>query len=409
MSVLIKNGYVVSQNKICDVLAQENKISYGNFESADKIIDAKGMCVFGGFVDLHCHLRDPGLTYKEDILSGSRAAAKGGFSTVCCMPNTKPVIDNSDTLKYILEHEKVSDVLPVAAITKGEMGQELTDFENLLENGAVAFSDDGVPVESAGIMKAALVQGKKCGAVFMLHEEDMSLRGSGCVNEGENSQKAGLPGIPNSTEEVTLARDIILAKETGYKIHICHISTKGSVDIIRQAKKEGVQITCETQPHYFSLDDSEILSGNTNMKVNPPIRTKADVAAIIKGIEDGTIDAIATDHAPHSKEEKEKGMQTAPFGMSGLETAFSVSYEKLVKSGVISISRLEELMSVNPKKIIGIEDFGLTICDLDESWVLTEEQIVSKGKNSPYINKNLTGRVIYTILKGDIIYDRYAD
>lgn len=419
MSLLIKNGFIVSRNHAADIFIERDtitRIGSGIAEKADRVIDASGLHVFLGFLDMHCHLREPGFIQKEDVLSGSRAAAAGGFTQICPMPNTNPPTDSIELIRFILERQASVKVSPVACITKGQQGRELTDFATLTRAGAVGFSDDGLPVLSPYVMRRAMLQAKPLGALLMLHEEDMDIRGNGAVNEGENARTMGIPGIPARAEEAMIERDIGLSRETLCLIHICHVSTAGSVELIRRAKREGAPVTCETAPHYFSLDDSAILSGDTNTKVNPPIRSAADVAAIKQGIADGTIDAIATDHAPHTAEDKAGGFEKAAFGLIGFETAFSLGYMHLVEPGIISLARLEELMSANPRRILGLggalaegEAADIALCNLNETYIYTKDSVVSRSKNSPFINKELKGKAVCTIVNGEVKYDRQAD
>ena len=419
MSLLIKNGMIAHMEERADIWIENKRIieiaTHIN-KTADREIDASGLHVFLGFADLHCHLREPGYTQKEDISSGSRSAAAGGFTQVCCMPNTNPPIDNQQLVRFIKNHEATVKIYPVACITKGQGGEELTSFSALMRAGAVAFSDDGLPVKNAAMMKKALTRAKPLGALLMLHEEDLSLRGNGAANEGKNAIIANIKGIPASSEDVMVARDIILSEETGCRVHFCHVSTKGSVRMIREAKKRGIPVTCETAPHYFSLDDSAIVSLDTNTKVNPPLRSSEDVSAVREAIADGTIDVIATDHAPHTKEDKSGGYGRAAFGLIGFETAFSLGYMHLVKPGIISLKRLEELMSIHPRRILGMggclkegEIADITICDLNKKYLYHKDSVVSRSKNSPFLGLELTGEVVYTIVDGGLRYDRQAD
>lgn len=416
MSLLIKNGLIASRNLQADIWIERDKITrIGKHidERADRMIDAAGLHVFLGFLDMHCHLREPGYTQKEDILSGSRAACAGGFTQICPMPNTNPPADSEEMMRFMVSRAASVKISPVACITKGQKGSELTDFAALMQAGAIGFSDDGLPVGDADVMRKAMLRAKPLGALLMLHEEDMALRGQGAVNEGENARKAGIPGIPAAAEEAMILRDINLSRETCCPIHICHVSTAGSVELIRRAKKDGISVTCETAPHYFSLDDSAILSGNTNAKVNPPLRTAADVAAIKQGIADGTIDVIATDHAPHTAEDKSGGFEKAASGLIGFETAFSLGFMHLVETGVVPLARLEELMSISPRRILGIggslaegEAADITLCDLKQKYVYTKESVVSRSNNSPFLGMNLKGRAVCTIVNGEVKYDR---
>lgn len=426
MSILIKNITAVNADEIrenVDILIEDGKIAdiaEGIEKDVGRVIEGKGLAAFPGFLDLHCHLRDPGLTYKEDIVSGTRAAAAGGYTAVCCMPNTKPVCDNGEIVGYIrkkAEEAGYAEVLPVASITCGMQGKRLTDFEALLKAGAAAFSDDGMPVADDEMIRAAMKRAKELGVPLMLHEEDLELRGNGVVNEGKNAEKAGLSGIPRAVEEAMTARDIFYAGKLGTPIHICHVSTAGSVELVRRAKENGVPVTCETGPHYFSITDEMILDGNANAKVNPPLREQSDLTAIRRGIADGTIDAIATDHAPHSREEKAREISEAPFGMIGFETAFPLTVTNLLDTGVIKLTDIARLLSQWPNRFLGREGGALkknapadvTICDINEKFVYNEDMIISKAKNSPFLGMELKGKVCYTIRKGNFTYDRQAD
>lgn len=422
MSLLIQNITIVNEEGIflpADILIEGGiitDIKPGLTVPGAEIIGGSGLHAFPGFVDLHSHLRDPGLTHKEDIMTGTRAAAAGGFVKVCAMPNTVPVTDNAEILSYIkgqAQKAGYADVLPVASITQGMEGKYLTDFKALKKAGAVAFSDDGLPVADEKVLHKAMVQAKKTDALLMLHEEDLEVRGEGVANAGANAEKAGLPGIPAETEESLTARDIAIAEQTGARVHICHVSTAGSVWLVRNAKKRGVDITCETGPHYFSLDDSVLLKRSANTKVNPPIRSKADVAAIIEGLCDGTIDAIATDHAPHSEEEKSKDFILAPFGLIGFETAFALAITHLHVGRGIPLFDIARWLSAAPCRILGIrggrimvgEPANITLCDVSHTYIYLKENIISKSKNSPFIEEKLTGSVKMTIRDGSIIYD----
>ncbi len=426
MSILIRNITAVNADGIqqnTDIYIEKDRIAEiaaGISQTAERVIDGTGLVAFPGFLDLHCHLRDPGLTYKEDIRSGTRAAAAGGYTAVCCMPNTKPVIDCAEVIRYVLrqaEEAGYAEVLPVAAITRGMRGNELTDFPALLRAGAAAFSDDGLPVAKDEVILAAMRQAKGCRALLMLHEEDLKNRGQGIVHDGQNAKKARLAGIPRAIEEDMTARDIAFAEQVGIPIHICHVSTAGSVQLVRDAKKRGVRVTCETGPHYYSITDAEILDGNPNAKVNPPLREETDREAVCRGLADGTIDAIATDHAPHSEEEKAMGIAKAPFGMIGFETAFPLTVTHLFESGIIGLTDIARLLSKRPHEILGRNGGELkkntaadiVICDMNEKFVYNKDSVVSKARNSPFLGMELKGRVCYTIRKGNFTYDRQAD
>ncbi len=415
---VIKNGTIVTEKECyaADILIEGGIVKeIGNCLSADTVIDAKGLYIFPGFIDMHVHLREPGYEYKEDILSGTRAAVKGGFTQVACMPNTKPVCDNAAIVGYILSRAKeagLAKVLPIGAVTKDEKGEELAEIGKMKKAGIVAISDDGQPVWDSRIMRLAMEYAGDFGLTVFSHCEDKKLADGGVVNEGYNSSLSGLKGIPRAAEEVMLAREVILAETLSKNVHICHISTKGSVSIIRDAKQRGVKITAETCPHYFSATDDMICNFDASTKVNPPLRESEDAAAIIGGLLDGTIDAIATDHAPHHNDEKNIEYALAAFGISGLETAFALSYTKLVKENGMSLSNLSKLMSANPAAILKVEGGAIkegakadiTICDLDKEWVIDGSKFLSKGKNTPFNGVKVKGEVVMTLVDGKIVY-----
>ena len=416
--LLIKGGTAVlpEGEKVCDILIDGDKIVRiaGNVEDkAAKVIDAKGLHVFPGLIDMHVHLREPGFEYKEDIASGSAAAVRGGFTQVCCMPNTQPVCDNAAVVGYIIARAKevgLCKVRPIGAITKGEQGETLAEIGKMKEAGAVALSDDGKPVPSARMMRLGMEYASDFGLVCLSHCEDKSLADGGCVNEGYNSTLAGLKGIPRAAEEVMIAREIVLAETLGKRVHICHVSTKGGVRLLRDAKARGVAVTAETCPHYFALTDDIILSYDANTKVNPPVREAEDVEAIKEGLKDGTLDCIVTDHAPHHADEKNVEYDLAAFGISGIETSFSLSYTHLVKGGVLTLGQLAERMSGAPARILGLEGGALKeggvadimLADLNEKYVIDSKKFVSKGKNTPFNGSEVYGRVKATIVDGKV-------
>mgnify|MGYP002798604392 CR=1 FL=1 len=418
--LLIKGGTAVFADKceVCDILVDGKKIvkiAKNVEEKGAKVIDAKGLHVFPGLIDLHVHLREPGFEYKEDIASGSAAAVRGGFSQVCCMPNTDPVCDNAAVVGYIVARGRevnLCKVRPIGAITKGEKGEQLAEIGKMKEAGAVAISDDGRPVANARIMRLAMEYASDFGLICLSHCEDKDLVDGGVVNEGYNSTLAGLKGIPRAAEEIMLAREIILAETLGKRAHICHVSTKGGVQLLREAKKRGVAITAETCPHYFTLTDDVIMSFDANTKVNPPIREAGDVAAIKEGLKDGTLDCIVTDHAPHHKDEKNVEYNLAAFGISGIETSFSLSYTYLVKAGVLTLEQLADRMSTAPARILGLEGGALAegavadimLADLNAKYVIDSKDFVSKGKNTPFNGTEVYGKVCCTIVDGDVKY-----
>lgn len=364
-----------------------------------------------GFVDMHCHLREPGQEYKEDIESGTKAALQGGFTSIACMPNTVPPLDNAALIKYVIDRATEVDnakVYPIGCITKGQNGKELAEMGFMKEAGAVAVSDDGRPVSDGNTMRLALEYAASQKLLVISHCEDKSIAGDGVVNEGFNATIAGLRGINRVAEEAMVARDILLAEALGVRVHIAHVSTKNSVHLIRQAKERGVKVTCETCPHYFTATDDEILSYNTNAKINPPLREQADVDAVIEGLRDGTIDVIATDHAPHHADEKNREFNLAPFGTSGFETAFSLGYTYLVEPDIIDLAKLSQLMSAAPARILGIgggllregERADITIVDTEKQYTVDSSKFVSRGKNSLFHTWKLSGVVTNVIVDG---------
>lgn len=423
MTILLKNGKVIDYasrlNEKMDVLIQDDKIekiAKEINESADQLIDCTGLIIMPGMIDMHCHLREPGFEYKETIETGSKSAVKGGFTTICPMPNTKPTPDTTIVLEKIIEEAKRVDlcnIYPYASLTKGENGVELVDFEELKKAGAIAFSDDGMPVVNAKIMRQGIIKADKIGTFVASHCEEKSVA-QGAINEGEVAKKLGVEGILPEAEEIMAAREIVISETNNVRAHICHISTKTSVNMIRDAKKRGVKITCETCPHYYSFTQEEVLQSGTNAKMNPPLRTLIDKEAIIDGLQDGTIDAIITDHAPHSEEEKAQELSTAPNGIIGFETALAATITNLIDKKNLSYSDMVRLMSYNPAKILKLNkgeikkglDADITIFDPNIEYIYTKESIVSKSKNTPFIGKKLKGQVVYTIVNGKIVYER---
>ncbi len=420
--ILIKGGTVTdgAGERVCDLLIEGGRIAklQSSIEqSGARVIDARGLHVFPGFFDIHCHLREPGFEYKEDIQSGTLAAAAGGFTSICCMPNTSPVTDNKVVVRYILSRAAECcgvNVYPIAAVTKGQGGTELTPFASLKAAGAVALSDDGLPVASASMMRLAMEYAKPLALPIISHCEDMSLAEGGCANEGASATAAGLKGISRASEEIMVARDIILSQTLNAPVHIAHISTRGSAHLVREAKSRGVKVTCETCPHYFSIDDRAITEYDTGAKVNPPLRTEDDVLAIKLAIADGTIDAIATDHAPHSEEEKAQEFALAPNGISGFETAFALSYTNLVQGNVIGLSKLIHLLTAGPARIMNMETgmlregapADIAVADLSERWTVDPQKFLSRGKNTPFGGAQLQGRILLTLAGGKTVYQR---
>jgi dihydroorotase len=422
MSLLIKGGRVIDPaqgvDEILDILVKDGRINaLGKglkCGEETEVIEATGLLVTPGLIDMHVHLRDPGLEYKEDIVTGARAAAAGGFTSIACMPNTKPVNDSRGVTSYIIEKAKAEalvNVFPIGAITKGSQGEALVEMRELKEAGCVALSDDGRPVTNSALMRSSLECAGKLGIMIIVHAEELSLAGDGVMNEGGTSMELGLKGIPWAAEDVAVARDVYLAEFTGSPIHIAHVSTRGAVRIIRNAKARGVKVTCETAPHYFSLTEDAVRICKANAKMNPPLREAADIAAIKSGLADGTIDAIASDHAPHHRDEKDVEFNKALNGIVGLESSLPLSL-KLVEDKVLGITALVEKMSLNPAKILGIDRGTLkagavadiTLIDPDREWVFSNESLASKSKNSPWLGQKMKGASAYTIVGGRVVF-----
>ena len=423
MNILIKNGHVVDPSGgidgLCDISIKSGRIlavapkgKLKKIQDKAKTIDATGRFVLPGLVDMHVHLREPGFEHKETISTGTHAAVRGGFTSVCCMPNTSPVNDNAGITEYILrkaQEEGKCNVFPIGAVTKGQRGEELAEFGMMLEEGCVAFSDDGRPVVDSRIMRRALEYSRAFGTCIISHSEDPSLSLDGVMNEGLLSQSLGLQGIPRQAEETMVYRDVALAELTGGRVHIAHVSTEGSVRIIREAKSRGINVTAETCPHYFSVTEAACDGFNANAKVNPPLRTDSDVIAIKEGLRDGTLDVIATDHAPHHRNEKQREFDQAPPGISGLETALGLTLN-LVREGVMDMTDLASKMSLNPSLILGLERGTLSegaladiaIIDADAEYKVNIDEFYSKGKNTPFADWTLKGRAVATIVEGKV-------
>ncbi len=424
-SLLIKNGRLIDPAQGIDgrfdIAIADGKIAWvgngappqGDYET----IDAAGKIVAPGFIDLHTHLRQPGFENKETIATGTRAAARGGFTTVCAMPNTSPAVDNRtvvDYVKCVASNEAMVRVLPIGCVSKGRKGESLADMGELAEAGVIGFSDDGSSVPTAQLLKQAMEYATALGLPIIEHCEDASLAEGGQINEGIIATRLGLAGIPNAAEETIVARDIALAKLTGARLHLCHISTKGSVDLIRNAKSDGVKVTAEVTPHHLTLTEDGCLGYDTNAKVNPPLRTQSDIDALVEGLLDGTIDAIATDHAPHTNNDKCCEFAMAPFGISGLETALG-SLMKLVHNQKVPLALIIEKLTAAPVRIIG-EKHGVSgslkvgspadvvIFDPDAEWTVDTSKFASKGKNTPLAGEKLKGKVMMTVLRGNIVY-----
>ncbi len=422
VKIIIKGGRIIDPktktDKISDVYIEDGiiKTIAENIDAENDatVIDAKGKIVAPGLIDMHCHLREPGYEYKEDIESGTKAAAKGGFTSVACMPNTSPVIDNAPLADFIINKAKQVgkvNVYPIGAISKGLKGEQLADIGELSSAGVVGISDDGCPVSNPSLMRRALEYASMFNTLVMSHCEELSLLDEGVMNEGYTSTLLGLKGISPAVEEIQVARDVILAEKTGAPVHICHVSTEGSVEIVRQAKKRGVKVSCETCPHYFSLTEEACIGFDTNAKMNPPLRTAKDVEAIINGLCDGTIDAIATDHAPHHIDEKNLEFNEAKNGIVGFETALGLGYTYLVKSGKLSLSDFLEKMTVNPATLLGLEKgeikegacADIIVIDTENEYEVKVSDFSSKSKNSPYDGFKLYGKATHTIVGGKTI------
>lgn len=433
MLTLIKNGYVIdplsTREGLFDVLIENDRVikvskeieltsllqGVEKEEKQLQVIDAAGKYVFPGFIDLHVHLREPGYEYKETIATGARAAAAGGYTSICPMPNTNPATDHADIVHMVLEKSKqeaVVNILPVGAITLGQIGKELVDIPKLKEAGIIALSEDGKSVMDTALYAEAMRQAAKHQLPVFAHCEDKSLVGKGVINAGNKAEELSLPGISNAVEDIITARDILLTKEAGAQLHLCHISTEDSAKMLAIAKSEGIAVTGEVCPHHFVLTDEDIPSDDANYKMNPPLRKASDVLALKEALKNGVIDVIATDHAPHSEEEKSKSFLGAPFGITGSETAFPLTYTELVKKGWLTITQLVEKMSVNPAKVLKYDRgcigegkvADLVIVNLEEEYIIDKNSSYSKGRNTPFHGKKVYGRVEYTFVAGKQVY-----
>ncbi len=424
METLIRGGHLIDPaaglDGLFDVLVRDGVIAEvaEHIETNEaEVIDASGKYVMPGFIDLHVHLREPGLEYKETIATGGMAAAAGGFTSICPMPNTRPATDSPEKIKALLAKAKTDSpvhILPIGAITIGQEGKELADIKGMVAAGAVGFSEDGKSVMNSALYAEGMKLAAEAGSMIFAHCEDIDLVRGGVMNAGKRAEELGLPGITNAVEDIITARDVILAKETNVQLHLCHVSTKESAKMIAFAKAQGIPVTGETGPHYFTMTDDEIPEDFGNYKMNPPLRTKADKEALIHALEENVLEAIATDHAPHSREEKEQSMLKSPFGIVGLETAYALTVTELVKKNRITMKQLVERMSTSPAKILGISKGSLkpglaadiTIADTESSWIIDPEKFYSKGKNTPFTGKEVYGTVYYTIVDGKVVYKK---
>lgn len=425
MKILIQNGHVLDPESkregILDVLVEDDKIvkvAEKIGDSADRVIDATGCYVMPGFIDLHVHLRDPGLEYKETLETGGKAAARGGVTTVCAMPNTKPVTDNADMIATIHERAKTEcpvNVIQIGAITVGQMGAELADIEGMAKAGCHAISEDGKSVMNASLYRKAMKIAKENNISIFAHCEDITMVEGGVMHADEKAQALGLKGITNAVEDVIVARDILLAKETGVRLHLCHCSTEDSVKLVEAAKKEGLPVTAEVCPHHFAMTTDDITEDDGNFKMNPPLRGKRDVEALKAGLKADIMDVIATDHAPHSAEEKNCSMKRAAFGIVGLETMACLTYTELVEPGILTPMQMAEKTSYNPAKILGLDDKGaiaegkvadIVIFDKNKEYAIDKNTFLSKGKNTPFHGRKVKGEVAHTLVSGNVVYER---
>ena len=420
--LIIRNGRVIDPangvDKIADVLIEEDKIASVGEKlqvSGAERFDASGLVVAPGFIDMHTHLREPGFEYAETIESGSRAAAAGGFTTICCMPNTSPVNDNATVTSYIVDRaarHAIVKVLPIGAITKGSAGEELSAMGSMKSAGIVAISDDGRPVMNARVMRRAMETARSFGLPVIDHCEDLHLSAGGDMHEGMESVRLGLRGIPAASEDVMVARDILLAELTGARFHVAHISSRYSVDMVAFAKARGIAVTCEATPHHFTLADGDMPPYDSNYKMKPPLRTGCDTGAVTQGIVSGTVDAIATDHAPHAGSEKMQEFEKCPFGIIGFETAMGLAFERLVHPGKISLARMVELFTLGPARVLNLASGRLspgapadvTILNPDRAWTYDVNKSLSKSRNSPFHGRNFRGGPVVTIVQGRIVW-----
>lgn len=418
--MLLKNATLLLNNKeeTSDVLIKDGKIAEigQNLKADTEVIDCTGLLLTPGLVDVHVHLREPGFEHKETIKSGTNAAARGGFTTICPMPNTKPIIDTPEILRDLnnkIKEDAVIKVLPYVSITTGLKGEKLVEFDSLKAEGAFAFTDDGVGVQSADMMYRAMQAAAKLDMAIVAHTEENTLIYGGAIHEGKTSEKLGIKGIPAITESTQIARDVLLAEAADCHYHVCHVSTKESVRVIRDAKRAGIKVTGEVTPHHLVLDENDITDKDPNYKMNPPLRGSDDREALIEGLLDGTLDFIATDHAPHHEDEKAVGIETAPFGIVGIENAFQLVYTKLVKTGVFTLQQVIDWMTVKPSEVFKLDSgkletgsaADLTLIDLNREYTLDKNDFLSKSKNTPFHDETLQSDIAMTIVDGKIVYD----
>ena len=425
MKTLIQNGYVLDPESKkegnFDVLIQDDKIikvAEQITDQVDKVLDARGCYVMPGFIDLHVHLRDPGLEYKETLETGGKAAARGGVTTICAMPNTKPVVDDGEKVADVHNRAKIDSpvhVIQIGAITIGQQGQELADIEGMAKAGCYAISEDGKSVMNASLYRKAMKIAKENGISIFAHCEDITMVEGGVMHADEKAQALGLKGITNAVEDVIVARDILLAKETGVRLHLCHCSTEDSVKLVEAAKKEGLPVTAEVCPHHFAMTTDDITEDDGNFKMNPPLRGKTDVEALKAGLKADIMDVIATDHAPHAAEEKNCSMTKAAFGIVGLETMAPLTYTELVETGIITPMQMAEKTSYNPARILGLEEKGaiaegkvadIVVFDKEIEYTIDKNAFYSKGKNTPFHGRKVKGDIRYTLVDGNVVYER---
>ncbi len=422
MTLLIKNGRVLEPaqktDRVADIFVEDgiiSKVGEQIKETADTVIDAEGCLVMPGFIDLHVHLRDPGFEKKETVVTGAAAAARGGYTTIVAMPNTKPVVDNEDVVNYVRNKAKNMvkvHVYQAGAITKGMQGKQLADIEKMVKAGSPAISEDGKSVMDAGLLRDAMRIAARLGIPVLSHCEDANMVRGGVVNEDANAAKNGLPGISNSVEDIIIGRDVLIAKETGVKLHLCHCSTRESVEIKKLACQQGAHVTAEVCPHHFTLTSDDMIPGDTNYKMNPPLRTKEDVEALRRALKADVVEVIATDHAPHTKEDKNESMLRAPFGIIGLETAAALTYTELVLGGWLTPMQMAEKMSYNPAQVLGIDrgtllegrPADIVVFDPKKEYNIDASKFASKSRNTPFDGRRVTGAVRATVVDGEIAY-----